>query len=95
MRRRCVIDAGLKKTATQENARSLRLNHNSFGSASTTYELRYEDLATMAFTKTEPLTLNEVQVEGGVKFSHLKVTLYKVQNGNMKTQSIAKGEFDD
>ena len=45
--------------------------------------------------KTEPLTLNEIQVEGGVKFSHLKVTLYKVKNGNMKTQPIAKAEFDD
>ena len=59
------------------------------------YELRYEDLATKVFTKTDPLTLSERQVEGGVKFSRLKVTLYKVQNGNMNTQSIAKQEFDD
>ncbi len=60
-----------------------------------TYELRYEDLASNAFTKTESLTLNERHVEGGVEFSRLKVTLYKVKNGNMKTQPIAKSEFDD
>ena len=58
-------------------------------------ELRYEDLATRTFTKTDSLTLNEREVECGVKFSRLKVTLYTVQNGNMKTESIAKSEFDD
>lgn len=60
-----------------------------------TYELRYEDMSTSAFTKTEALTIDEQRVDGGVKFSRLTVTLFKVQNGNMKTQSIAKSEFED
>ena len=59
------------------------------------YELRYEDLVNRAFTKTESLKLNERRVADGVEFSRLKVTLYKVQNGNMRTQPIAKSEFDD
>ncbi len=60
-----------------------------------TYELRYEDLASKAFTKTESLTLSEREIDSGVEFSQIKVTLYKVRNGNMKTQAIVKSDFDD
>ena len=59
------------------------------------YELRYEDLDSRDHLKTESFRLRQENSEGGVQYSKLRVTLYKVAGGNMKTSPISESEFND
>jgi hypothetical protein len=58
------------------------------------YEVRYQDLDSGAFSRTDSFSLREVKVEKGVEFSKLTLVLHKVSNGNMKTYPISAAEFN-
>ena len=57
------------------------------------YDVRYQDLGDGSFWKTETFDLTETKIENGTRFSVVRLTLYKVRNGNMHTQAIQPGEF--
>jgi hypothetical protein len=57
------------------------------------YDVRYRDLSSGGLSRTEPFNLKEVRTAGGVNFSRITMTLYKVQNGNMQTEKISEAEF--
>lgn len=57
------------------------------------YELRYQDLDTGGFAKTEPLPLKMVEKADGTYFSNVEVILSKVVNGNLETEPILEEDF--
>jgi hypothetical protein len=57
------------------------------------YDVRYRNLDSGALSRTDSFNLKEVQIEGGVEFSRLTLTLYKVSHGNMQTHAISESEF--
>lgn len=57
------------------------------------YDVRYRDLDSGGYSKTDPFTLDETTTYSGIEFSNLSLTLYKVANGNMHTKSIDESEF--
>ena len=57
------------------------------------YDVRYRDLESGGYTKTEEFTLNETRTYQGTEFSNLSLTLNKVANGNMHTETINESEF--
>lgn len=57
------------------------------------YDVRYRDLESGTLTKSEPFVINEIKQYDGIQFSNIKMTLYKVQNGNMRTTAIIESEF--
>ncbi len=57
------------------------------------YDVRYRDLDTGSLSKTEEFILEEKPTYGGTSYSNLTLTLYKVANGNMTTESIDESEF--
>ena len=61
--------------------------------AAGTYDVRYRDLESGGYSKTEPFTLEEIKTFSVTEFSNLSLTLYKVANGNMNTQTIDESEF--
>jgi curved DNA-binding protein CbpA len=54
------------------------------------YDIRYRNLSTGQISGSEPFRLTEVKTETGREFSNLTITLYKVQNGNMRTHSLTE-----
>lgn len=58
-----------------------------------TYDIRYQDLNTGEFARTDPFRLEEIQRSNGTQFSEITMTLYKVMNGNMDTHRISESEF--
>ena len=44
-------------------------------------------------SKTEEFSLKETPTFNGTEYSNLTLTLYKVSNGNMHTETIAESEF--
>jgi hypothetical protein len=57
------------------------------------YDVRYRDLKSKELFRTEKFNLKEIRTSRGVKFSRIRLTLYKVANGNMHTQPISENEF--
>jgi hypothetical protein len=57
------------------------------------YDVRYQDLSSGGYSKTEDFTLTETKTSTGIEFSNLSLTLYKVSNGNMHTETIDESEF--
>lgn len=57
------------------------------------YDVRYRDLTTGGLSKTEEFILEERATYSGTSYSTLSMTLYKVANGNMTTESIDESEF--
>lgn len=57
------------------------------------YDVRYRDLSTGGLSKTEEFYLEERDTYSGTTYSNLTMTLYKVTNGNMTTESIDESEF--
>lgn len=57
------------------------------------YDVRYRDLEYGGLSKSEAFELEETPVEGGIQFSNMTMTLYKIANGNMQTQSISESQF--
>ena len=57
------------------------------------YDVRYKDLNLGSISKSEPFELTETPTNGGVEYSTMSMTLYKIQDGNMETTTIAESEF--
>jgi curved DNA-binding protein CbpA len=57
------------------------------------YDVRYRDLSDGGFMKTQEFDLVERKTYNGIQYSRLTMTLYKVENGNMETESIKESEF--
>lgn len=56
------------------------------------YEVRYKELyendVPSFGSKSEPITLEQYEVDDGIQYSQVSLTLYKVKNGNTKTSQI-------
>lgn len=57
------------------------------------YDIRYMDLTYGGLMRSESFELEEVTTDEGTKFSNITMTLYKVENGNMKTYDLPESEF--
>lgn len=57
------------------------------------YDIRYRNLSTGQISGSESFRLTEIKTQTGREFSNLTMTLYKVQNGNMRTHSLTEAEF--
>jgi hypothetical protein len=57
------------------------------------YDVRYRDLQSGGLSKTEEFSLEEHETYSGTSYSNLTMTLYKVANGNMTTESIIESHF--
>jgi hypothetical protein len=57
------------------------------------YDVRYRDLQSGGLSKTEEFALEERETYSGTSYSNLTMTLYKVANGNMTTESIDESQF--
>lgn len=58
-----------------------------------TYDVRYRDLDSGHLSRSEQFTLTEEEVDGGLQYSNMTLTLFKVLNGNMQTYGLAEDEF--
>jgi hypothetical protein len=58
--------------------------------ASDRYDVRYKNLASGRISKSEPFELVETDTES----THMRMTLYKVRDGNMRTQDIPEESFE-
>lgn len=57
------------------------------------YDIRYRDLNSGDLARSESFRLEEVRTYNGTQFSNLRMTLYKVQNGNMQTYGLSETDF--
>lgn len=57
------------------------------------YDIRYQDLDSGNRTASEEFTLEEIKDYSGTQFSNITITLYKVQNGNMRTHEISESDL--
>lgn len=57
------------------------------------YDIRYRDLSTGQLARSDPFTLEELEVADGTQYSNMTLTLYKVSNGNMQTHDLAEADF--
>ncbi|QSX77973.1 J domain-containing protein [Agrilutibacter solisilvae] len=57
------------------------------------YDVRYRELDTGALARSEAFDLEEERVADGTRYSSIRLTLFKVANGNMQTYSLSEGEF--
>lgn len=57
------------------------------------YDIRYRDLSSGGLSRSEAFNLEETPTYNGTQFSNMTMTLYKVQNGNMKTYGLPETEF--
>lgn len=65
------------------------VHHLSSGS----YDVRYRDLDTGQLARTDRFTLEQTPMPGGVQYSQIELTLFKVANGNMHTYDLAESDF--
>ncbi len=57
------------------------------------YEIRYRDLKTGAASKSEAMTLRQIEDDRGVRFSVVRLTLYRVADGNTSFTSVPEENF--
>lgn len=57
------------------------------------YDVRYRDLDSGGLVRTEKFDLREIKTDTNIQFSQIRLTLYKVAGGNMKTFDLAESEF--
>ena len=57
------------------------------------YDLRYMDLSDGSLSRSESFSIQEIEEIGGVRYSMMTMTLYKVANGNMQTYPLSEDEF--
>jgi hypothetical protein len=70
--------------------------HSSFTAEQLTpgrYDVRYRDLTTGALARSEAFSLTQRPNYGGMEYSHVEMTLYKVQHGNMHTYALTEEDF--
>ena len=58
------------------------------------YDLRYRDLTSGALSRSERLSFEETVSDDGIRFTEMRVTLYKVRGGNMKTFALGEDDFE-
>lgn len=58
-----------------------------------TYEIRYRSLSTGSMWKSEPLTLRQIEEDRGTRFSVLRLTLYRVTDGNTSFTQLPEERF--
>ncbi len=58
------------------------------------YDVRYRDLSSGGFSKTDEFELVETKDKDGTKYSMLTMTLYKTTDGTMKTEPIDPASFE-
>jgi hypothetical protein len=58
------------------------------------YDLRYRNLSSGALVKSDPFEFAEISGDDSVKVTTMKMTLYKVAGGTLRTQSISDEEFE-
>jgi len=59
------------------------------------YDIRYKNLNTGHCFRSEPFLLQEFPEADGVRYSTIRMTLYKALQGNMKTRNIVEEDFSD
>ena len=57
------------------------------------YDIRYRDLDSGIISKSESFNLQEIETYDGIEYSNFTMTLYKTQNGNMRTYALSENEF--
>ena len=57
------------------------------------YDIRYHNLDSGAFAKSESFTLHQETTSNGIQYSNITMTLYKVRDGNMQTYAISEADF--
>jgi hypothetical protein len=71
--------------------------HESFTAKEITpgkYDVRYRDLNSGSHAKSQHFELVETKKNQEIRYSNMTMTLYKVANGNMKTEDIAPQDFE-
>ena len=58
------------------------------------YDLRYRNLSSGVFVKSEPFELKEISASDSIKVTTLTVTLYKVAGGGLRIDAISAEEFE-
>jgi hypothetical protein len=58
-----------------------------------TYDIRYRALATGALSGSQKFQLEERETPGGVEYSTVAITLYKVRDGNFESHTLSESEF--
>jgi hypothetical protein len=58
------------------------------------YDVRYQSLSSGARMKTESFELTEVQTDDGIRYHRMRMTLYRVRDGNMQTTEISEDDFE-
>lgn len=59
------------------------------------YDIRYKDLDSGQLARSESFILEETPSHNGTTYSNLRMTLYKVRNGNMQTYNINEADFGE
>jgi len=57
------------------------------------YDIRYRDLESGGLSRSEAFDVKEARTSGGVQYSEITMTLYKVQDGNFETYRLDDSEF--
>ncbi len=64
------------------------------GLAAGRYVMRYRYMgSTKTYEADQVFDLQEIEEADGVRFSNVRVTLYQVQDGNMRTKEVPAGQF--
>lgn len=61
--------------------------------AAGTYDIRYRALDNGSIAKSEPLTLQQIEDSEGTRFSVVRLTLYRVADGNMSFTPLSEDKF--
>jgi DnaJ domain len=59
------------------------------------YDIRYKDLDSGQLARSESFILEETPSHNGTTYSNLRMTLYKVRNGNMQNYNINEADFGE
>jgi len=57
------------------------------------YDVRFQDLDDGELAKSESFTLDERATFSGIEYSTIRLTLYKVRDGNMQTYPLSPEDF--
>jgi len=57
------------------------------------FDIRSRNMDTGRLTRSESFTLKETRSDEGVRYSDMRLTLYKVRDGNMQSYDLAEEEF--
>ncbi|WP_300210428.1 J domain-containing protein [Bradyrhizobium sp.] len=58
-----------------------------------TYDIRYQDLSSGSLSRSAELSVTETRTYQGIRYTDLRLTLYKVRNGNMQMYTLSADEF--